>query len=225
MGHLPARERLLYEQLTARRTAPDHVAALPRGRGTGLRGSKLDTVVRPPVQARQRRGDGPGVSLPDRRRRLGSTKNWPCSVWTTRRGYLDKGSALTSPPPTRAIATARCSCPPRAMLAHDHCRWTCRPPPGPVRDGQPQLGGHLARPHQASCSRDLKLTGPIVADVWAESPRRRDGSWALCPTWRLRRVESPGKPAARQLARPRPEPSTYGPSGTLIRLFHPFRDA
>ena len=152
MGHLPARRAAALRAAhgLAEQEAV-HVAALPRGRRPGARGSgSQEQVVRPLAPGRgQRRGEhSVGEPLSDRRRPLGA----PLDLAAARRdlhaglpGRRELAQLFRSSRGRRRQGAAPASIKP--MFANDHAVDGGRRP-GPMRDRQPDLGGHVAHVHE-----------------------------------------------------------------------------
>ena len=176
VGHLPARRAAALRAADATRRTRSSSCRRTTTRPSGPAMEDPDAqaeVVRPLAQGRRQRRREHAVRepLPDRRRRAGSTtRPGRCRASTTRRCYLGRrqGAGFAKAPAqgggdTTPLLPASSPC--SRMTA----QWTAgaaaaaraRPTTAPTRRRRSPT-------RRAPLEKDTQLTGPIVANVWAE---------------------------------------------------------
>ena len=104
-------------------------------------------------------------------------------------------------------------------------QWTAGAAAGPCETDNRTYEATVLTYTTEPLTRDTQLTGPIVANVWAELTSKDATLVGVAQRRRPDGALQPGHgrvPAGRASARSTRRRSTFGPGGVMIRPFHPF---
>ncbi|MCW2991554.1 MAG: hydrolase, CocE/NonD family [Solirubrobacterales bacterium] len=224
-------EPLLYEQLV---NAPVkklfmsphyHTSAGPAGEDPGLKRKWFDRWLKGVDNGVE---DTPAVNLYT----MGANAwqhfpTWPVPGTRYTRTYLAPGKALAPAAPAAPGADKTPMAPVSSPCSRMTTQWTAGAAAGPCETDNRTYEATSLTYTSAPLASDLQVTGPIVANVWAETTAKDATLTAV-----LSEVDASGASnqitAGFLLASQRKvdaKRSTYGPGHVMIRPFHPFTRA
>jgi putative CocE/NonD family hydrolase len=152
---------------------------------------------------------------------------WPVPGVSYTPAYLDGGRTISFTAPAEGDGDRAPLLPASSPCSRMTAQWTAGLAAGPCETDNRSWEATALTYTSAPLEEDVKLTGPIVANIWAELTSR-DATLVSVLSDVAPSGESSQVTAGFLLASQRavdPSPSTYDASGTLIRPFHPFTRA
>lgn len=150
---------------------------------------------------------------------------WPVPRVDYTKAYLAPGKALDFTAPADGAADQTPMLPASSPCSRMTAQWTAGAATGPCETDNRTFEATSLTYTSKPLARDTQLTGPIVANVWAEIQGATDATLVAV----LSEVDPSGASnqisAGFLLASQRKvdrDKSTYGPGGVMIRPYHPF---
>jgi putative CocE/NonD family hydrolase len=152
---------------------------------------------------------------------------WPVPGVDYTRYYLDQGNALTTAKPAQGAADSAPLLPVSSPCSRLTAQWTAGAAQGPCETDNRTFEATGITYTTPPLAKDTQLTGPIVANLWAELTSRDATLVAVLsdvdPSGASNQVTAGFLLASQRKVDARK--SQYGPGHVLIRPYHPFTQA